>query len=69
MVPGNQGFLVVLGKCEGCLCSQETLWERTSSMVQTLELSFGLFHGKVSRFFSVGSQRVAWSWGPGAIRQ
>ena len=28
--PGNQGFLVVFGKCEGCLCSQETLRERTA---------------------------------------
>ena len=59
MLPGNQGFLVVLGKSEGCLCSQETPRERTSSMVQTLELSSGLFHGKVGRFISVGCERVA----------
>ena len=65
MVPGNQGFLVVLGKCEGCLCSQETLRERASSMVQTS----GLFHGKVGRFISVGCERVAWGWRPGAFRQ
>ena len=69
MVPGNQGFLVVVGKCEGHLCSQETLWERTSSMVHTVDLSSGLFHGKVSRFISAGSERVAWGWGPGAFRQ
>ena len=69
MVPGNQGFLVVLGKCEGRLCSQETSRERTSSMVQTLELSSGLFHGKVSRFLSAESERVAWGWRPGAFRQ
>ena len=62
MVPRNQRFLVVLGKCEGCLCSLETLWERTSSMVQTLEMSSGLFHRKVGRFFSVGCERVAWGW-------
>ena len=52
MVPRNEKFLVVCGKCDG---SQETLQERTSRMVQTLELSSGLFHCKVSRFVSAGS--------------
>ena len=44
---------------EGRLSSWSALWERTSSVVQTLELSSGLFHGKVSRFVSAGSERVA----------
>ena len=69
MVPRNQGFLVVLGKCESHLCSQETPRERTSSMVQTLELSSGMFHGKVGRFISVGCERVAWGWRQSAFRQ
>ena len=64
----TKDFLWCLASAKAA-CVPRSLRERTSSMVQTLELSSGLFHGKVGRFISVGCERIAWGWRRGAFRQ
>ena len=44
MVARNEGVVVVPGMREGRLTSAKVVWKRTSCMVQTVELSFGVFH-------------------------
>ena len=44
LVPRNEGVIVVLGMREGRFTSANVVWKRTSSVVQTLELSCAFFH-------------------------
>ena len=44
MVPRNEGVVVGPGMRESRFTSAKVAWQRTSSVIQTLELSFGVFH-------------------------
>ena len=44
MVPRSEGVVVVPGMREGCFTSAKVAWQRTSSVVQTVELSFGVLN-------------------------
>ena len=57
------------GLREGCLTSAKVVWQRTSSVVQTLELSFDVFHSKGSRFILVGGEGFSRFWKPNTFHQ
>ena len=44
IVPRNEGVVVVAGMREGCFTSAKVVWQRTSSVVHTVELSFGVLN-------------------------
>ena len=69
MVPKNEGVVMVLGMREGRLTSAKVVWQRTSCVVQTVELSFGVFHSQGSRFILVGCEGFTRRWGTGAFHQ
>ena len=67
--PRKEGIAVVPGMRDGRFTSAKVVRQRTSSVVQTLELSFGVFHSKGSRFILVRGEGASRRWGPGAFHQ